>query len=65
MKILNIKNMGDLVPRYLDHWLVAIEHQPEFKQNRKRPRQQTTALLWYHMEPNLHVETLTDYLNEK
>ena len=65
MIILNVNNMGDLVPNYPEHWLVAIKHQPEFKYTGIRQPQQTTAWLWYHMEPSLHVETLTDYLNEK
>ncbi len=65
MKILNIKNMGELVPNYPEHWLVAIEHQPEFKYRGKKPPQKSSAYLWYHMEPSLHSDTLTEYLYEK
>ncbi len=65
MKIYRIKNMGDLVPNYPDYWMVAVEHQPEFKYVGKQVPKQTQAYLWYHMEPSLHSDTLTDYLWEK
>ena len=45
MYILNIKNMGDLVPNYPDYWMVAVEHQPDFTYTGRQTPRHTQAWL--------------------
>jgi len=61
MKILNLKNMADFLPKYPEHKIVLFDNNPIV--HSERFERKTNAKLWYHFAPDVMLSP--EYLREK
>ena len=50
MKLLNIKNMADFLPKYPENKIVLFDDNPTM--HSKKHKLKTNAKLWYHFAPD-------------
>ncbi|MBT3635269.1 MAG: hypothetical protein HOF29_13130 [Candidatus Marinimicrobia bacterium] len=61
MKLLNIKNMADFLPKYPENKIVLFDDNPTM--HSKKHKLKTNAKLWYHFAPDVMLSP--EYLREK
>jgi hypothetical protein len=61
MKILNLKNMADFLPKYTENKIVLFENNPTMHSEKYKLK--TNAKLWYHFAPDVMLSP--EYLREK
>ena len=61
MKILNLKNMADILPNYQENKIVLFDNNPTV--HSKKHKLQTNAKLWYHFAQDQLLSP--EYLREK